>query len=290
MGGGKSSGSSSATLTPEQKELLGLQVGALKDTFLPAYQSTVTGAKDVYGQLNPYATKAAQNTYENAASISNAQQGIGGELTNAARNLATSGGGGTKNIADLMATGGQNLATAGTQGLMSLFSPDYKTEQIQASLQPAREAAREAQAGQNAMYGAAGGLGSSRMALADRNLRSLNQQRMQSAAAQTSAAVEGQRQAAANTLLGTGAQALGQSGNLYGNLLTSGLGAGTAGANILGQSVDTSGKAISAAQSPMDLYNKYASVVYGTPQASTTANFAGTQGQNTSGKGFGFKI
>ena len=87
MGGGKSSGSSSATLTPEQKELLGLQVGALKDTFLPAYQSTVTGAKDVYGQLNPYATKAAQNAYENAASVSNAQQGIGGELTQAGRNL-----------------------------------------------------------------------------------------------------------------------------------------------------------------------------------------------------------
>ena len=290
MGGGKSSGSSSATLTPEQKEMLGLQVGALRDTFLPAYQSTVTGAKDVYGQLNPYATKAAQNAYENAASVSNAQQGIGGELTQAGRNLGLAGGGGTKNIADLMATGGQNLATAGTQGLMSLFSPDYKTEQIQASLQPAREAAREAQAGQNAMYGAAGGLGSSRMALADRNLSSLNQQRMQSAAAQTSAAVEGQRQQAANTLLGTGAQALGQSGGLYGNLLTAGLGAGQAGGAMLGQAVDTSGKAIGYAQSPMDLYNKYASVVYGTPQASTTANFAGTQGQNTSGKGFGFKI
>jgi len=290
MGGGKSSGSSQAVLTPEQKDLLALQTSALKNTFMPAYEQTVTGAKDVLNQVTPYTNQAARNTYENAAGVSNAQQTIGGELTNAARNLATSGGGGTKNIADLMATGGQNLATAGTQGLMSLFSPDYKNEQIQASLQPAREAAREAQAGQNAMYGGAGGLGSSRMALADRNLSSLNQQRMQSAAAQTSAAVEAQRQQAANTLLGTGAQALGQSGGLYGNLLTSGLGAGTAGANILGQSVDTSGKAITAAQSPMDIYNKYASVVYGTPQASTTANFSGTQGQNTSGKGFGFKI
>jgi hypothetical protein len=170
---------------------------------------------------------------------------------------------------------------------MSLFSPDYKTEQIQASLQPAREAARESQAGQNAMYGAAGGLGSSRMALADKNLSSLNQQRMQSVAAQTSAAVEGQRQQAANTLLGTGAQALNQSGGLYGGLLTAGLGAGATGSGILGQSVDTSGKAIGAAQSPMDLYNKYASVVYGTPQASTTPNFSGTQGSTGSSKGFG---
>jgi hypothetical protein len=286
MGGGKSSGSTSATLTPEQREMLGLQVGALRDTFLPAYQSTVTGAKDVYGQLSPSANQAAQNADNNAASVSNAQQTIGGELAQGGRQLGLAGGGGTKSIADMLATGGQNLATAGTQGLMGLFSPDYKTEQIQAALQPAREAAREAQAGQNAMYGAAGGLGSSRMALADRNLSSLNQQRMQSAAAQTSAAVEGQRQQAANTLLGTGAQALGQSGNLYGNLLTAGLGAGATGANIIGQAVDTSGKAIGYAQSPMDLYNKYASVVYGTPQASTTANFAGTQGANTSSKGF----
>jgi len=288
MGGGKGSSSSSVQMTPEQTELLKLQTGALRDTFLPAYQKTVTGAQDIYGQVNPYATQAAKNTYENAAGISNAQQTIGGQLVQGGQMLGYAGGGGTKNVADLMATGGQNLATAGTQGLMNLFSPDYKTEQIQASLQPAREAIREQLGGQNAMYGAAGGLGSSRMALADKNLQQLGQQRLQSAAAQTSAAVEGQRQQAANTLLGTGAQALGQSGGLYGNLLTAGLGAGATGANILGQSVDTSGKAITAAASPMDLYSKYASVVYGTPQASTTANFAGTQGQRTSSKGFGF--
>jgi len=328
MGGGKGSSSSSVQMTPEQQRLLTLQTDALQNTFLPAYQSTVTGAKDVYGQVNPFINQAAQNTYQNAASVSNAQQNIGGQLSQggqqltqtggtgaanianqmstAANQLGFAGGAGVKGIADQLNIGGTNLATAGTQGLMSLFSPNYKTEQIQASLQPAREAIREQQAGQNAMYGAAGGLGSSRMALADKNLAQLGQQRLQSAAAQTSAAVEGQRQQAANTLLGTGAQALSQSGGLYGNLLTGGLGAGstagniygglantgvgatTAGGSLLGQSVDTSGKAIGAAQAPIDLYSKYASVVYGTPQASTTANFAGTQGQRTSSKGFGF--
>lgn len=328
MGGGKGSSSSSVQMTPEQQRLLTLQTDALQNTFLPAYQSTVTGAKDIYGQANPYATQAAKNTYANASAVSNAQQTIGGELaaggrllgqaggagakgiadqmTTAANQLGYAGGAGVKGIADQLNIGGTNLATAGTEGLMKLFSPDYKTEQIQASLQPAREAIREQQGSQNAMYGAAGGLGSSRMALADKNLGQLGQQRLQSAAAQTSAAIEGQRQQAANTLLGTGAQALSQSGGLYGNLLTgglgagstagniygglltSGLGAGTAGGSMLGQSVDTSGKAITAAQSPMDLYSKYASVVYGTPQASTTANFAGTQGQKTSSKGFGF--
>jgi hypothetical protein len=326
MGGGKSSGSSAPVVTQEQKDAIAAQTNFLTGTALPAYQQTISGAQGVYGQVNPYATKAAQNAYENAASVSNAQQSIGGELVGAGRNLATAGtggvlntanqmstaanqlgyagGGGTKNVADLMSTGGQNMATYGTNKLMGLFSPDYKTEQIQASLQPAREAIREQQAGQNAMYGAAGGLGSSRMALADKNLSQLGQQRLQSAAAQTSAAVEAQRQQAANTFLGTGAQGLSTAGNLYGNLLTGGLGAGStagnlygnlltsglgsagAGANLMGQSVDTSGKAIGYAASPMDLYNKYASVVYGTPQASTTPNFAGTQGANTSSKGF----
>ena len=370
MGFGKSSGSTSATLTPEQQRALTLQTNALENTFLPAYQNTVTGANTMLQGLQPYANQAAKNTYENAAAVSNVQQGTGGELINAGRNLATAGtsgvvktadqlstaanqlgyaggggaktvadqmaegasqlgyagGGGTKSIADLMSTSGQNLSSAGAQGLASLFSPDYKNEQIQASLQPAREAIREQQAGQNAMYGAAGGLGSSRMALADKNLGQLGQQRLQSAAAQTSAAVEGQRQQAANTLLGTGTQNLStagglygnllsgglgagstaantygnlltsglgagtSAGNLYGNLLTSGLGSAGAGANLMGQSIDTSGKAITAAQSPMDLYSKYASIVYGTPQASTSPNFSGTQGQNTSSSGKGFKL
>jgi hypothetical protein len=45
---------------------------------------------------------------------------------------------------------------------------------------------------------------------------------------------------------------------------------------------------VGLAQTPQDILAKYASVVYGTPQASTTPNFAGTQGQKASSKGFGF--
>ena len=215
MGFGKGSSSSSVQMTPEQQRLLTLQTNALENTFLPAYQKTVTGAEERMNLSQPYVNQAARNTYENAAAISNAQQGIGGELANFGRTSSGAGFGGSKNVADILSTGGQNLATAGTEKLMGLFSPDYKTEQIQASLQPAREAIREQQAGQNAMYGAAGGLGSSRMALADKNLSQLGQQRLQSAAAQTSAAVESQRQQAANTLLGTGTQGLSTAGNLY---------------------------------------------------------------------------
>ena len=101
------------------------------------------------------------------------------------------------------------------------------------------------------------------MALADRNLSSLNEQRQATAAAGAQSQVQQNRMAAAGALMGQGQQAL-----------TTGLGA--------------AGQAVNLAQAPMDLYNKYASVVYGTPQASTTANFAGTQGQKTSSKGFGF--
>lgn len=328
MGFGKGSSSSSVQMTPEQTELLKLQTGALKNTFMPAYESTIGGAGAISRNAQPYVNQAATNLYNNASSVGNAQQSIGGGLantggalttaggsganaaalglTNAANLYGNQGGSGVGGVANYLTGGGQQMLGAGAQGLASLFSPTYKQEQIQASLQPAREAAREAQAGQNAMYGAAGGLGSSRMALADRNLASLNQQRMQSAAAQTSAAVEAQRQAAANTLMGTGSQNLSTAGNLYSNLFTGGLNAGTsagnifsnlantgvgattAGGNLMGSSVDTTGKAITAAQSPLDAYAKYASIVYGTPQASTTANFAGTQGQKSSSKGFGF--
>lgn len=45
MGMGKSSGKQETTvqMTPEQQETLRIQNAALKDTFLPAYQNTVTG-------------------------------------------------------------------------------------------------------------------------------------------------------------------------------------------------------------------------------------------------------
>jgi len=286
MGGGSST--SAATLTPEQKELLQLQTGQLRDVFMPAYTSTVQGAKDTYNTLSPFANQAALNTFNTATDVGGTQRGIAADLASGARAVGGAGAGGTLNAAQFLNTGGQNIAAIGAKNLESLFSPNYKTEQIQAALQPAREAARESQVGQNAMYGAAGGLGSSRMALADRNLYSLNQQRMQSAAAQTSAAVEAQRQQAAITLLGTGAQSISTAGNLYGGMMNTGFGAGTAAGNLYGQSVDTTGKAITAAQSPMDLYNKYAGVVFGTPQASTVPNFAGTQGSTSSGMGFNF--
>jgi hypothetical protein len=236
MGGGKSSGSSAPVVTQEQKDALKAQTEFLTKTAMPAYQKTIGMAGDVYGQVNPTATNVA-----------NTAMGVAGR-TGATQEMA--------------GTAGTELGMA---GLASLFGPQYKEQQVQAALQAGRESARETQAGQNAMYGGAGGLGSSRMALADRNLAGLNEQRQATAAAAASSGVEANRAAAANQLATLGGQQI--------------AGANTAAAARIGY-----------AQTPQDVLAKYASVIYGTPQQSTTPNFAGTQGSNTSGKGMGFNF
>jgi len=236
MGFGKSSGSSSAQVTPEQKAALQAQTDALTGTFLPAYKKTIGMADQTYGQVNPVATTAA----------------------NTALDVSQRAGA-------LQEAGGSQAYVQGMQGLQNLFSPQYKQEQINASMQPAREEIRNQLSGQNAMYGGAGGLGSARQALADRNLSQLGEQRLGTVAAQTSANVENQRQAAANSLLSAGQAGL--------------TGAQQAAASRIGY-----------AQTPQDVLAKYAQVIYGTPQASTTPNFAGTQGNTSSSSGKGFKI
>ena len=238
MGGGKSSGAQTTTvqMTPEQKDILKTQSEALKNTFLPAYQQTIAGAGQAYGQAQPAATQAAQT----------------------AMNVAGRTGA-------LQEQAGTGALISGIQGLQSLFSPQYEQGQIQAALQAGRESARESQAGQNAMYGAAGGLGSARMALADKNLASLNAQRQATAAAEAQAKVQANKALAANQLA-----AIGQTG--------------------LTGAQQAAGSRIGYAGTPQDVYAKYASVLFGVPQASTTPNFQGTQGTTSTGrsKGFGF--
>ncbi len=234
MGGGKGSSQSAPVVTEEQKELLRAQTGFLTSTALPAYQRTVGMAGNVYNQVNPATTTAAQ-TAMNVAGRAGALQEVGGS----------------------------QAYMQGMQGLSNLFSPEYKQQQIQASLQPAREEIREQMGSQAAMFGGAGGMGSSRQALASRNLASLGEQRMGSVAAQTSAGIESQRQRASESLLGAG-----QTG--------------------LSAAQQAAASRIGFAGAPQDVLSKYASVIFGTPQASTTPSFQGTQGQQTSSKGFGF--
>jgi len=238
MGGGKSSGTNQTTvqLTPEQRQMIAAQTGFLTSTAFPAYQQTIGKATDVYNQVSPLVQNAAEKASQVAGQTGAAQQVAG--------------------------TGG---LLGGMAGLASLFDPQYERNQIKAALQAGRESARESQAGQNAMYGAAGGLGSSRMALADKNLASLNAQRQATAAATAQAQVQANKAAAANQLASIGQNAL--------------TGANQAAASQIGY-----------AGAPQDTLAKYASVIYGTPQQSTTPNFTGTQGTTSTGnsKGFGF--
>ena len=235
---GSSKGSSQTTVQPtqEQRDLLRAQTNFLTGTAFPAYQATVGGAKDVMGQVMPGATTAAQTAMD--------VSGRAGALQEA---------------------GGAGAYLQGLTGLQNLFSPQYKQQQIQAALQPASEQERELMNQQSSLYGGAGGLGSSRQALASQNLASLGQARLANIAAQTSANVETQRQNAANTLLG----------------------AGQAGLTAAQQAAASR---IGYAQTPQDVYSKYASVIYGVPQASTTPSFQGTQGTSTSGKSSGFRL
>jgi hypothetical protein len=234
MGFGKGSSSSAPVVTEEQKELLRAQTGFLTETALPQYEKTIGGAEERMGLAQPFVNEAALGVYNRAGDIATGAIDTAGRLVGGGRNT-----------------------------LETLFDPQYEQNQIQAALQAGRESARESQLGQNAMYGAAGGLGSSRMALADRNLSSLNAQRQATAAAGAQAQVQANRATAAKTALESGQ-----------NLGTLGMNAGA--------------QQISSAGAPMDLYSKYASIVYGTPQASTTPSFQGTQGQKTGSKGFGF--
>ena len=228
---GKSSGEQKTTvqMTPEQQETIRIQNEALKNTFLPAYQNTVTGAKNIY-DTTAGGVKSAAGAASDVAAGTGALQG---------------------------AVGAGSLLS-GVQGLQSLFDPNYEKNQVNAALQAGRESARESQAGQNAMYGGAGGLGSARMALADTNLAGLNAQRQATAAAGAQAQVQANKAAAANQLAAIGGQGL--------------TAANQAAASRIGY-----------AGAPQDLYSKYASIVFGTPQASTNPNYAGTQGGTSTG-------
>jgi len=234
MGGGKGSSSSQVQMTPEQQKLLGAQTDFLTKTAFPAYQETIGGAKDVLSQVMPKATAAADLASGASLATGGAQTGLG-----------------LKNL------------FGGSEALASLFNPDYKKEQIQASLQPVREAFREDLGSQTALFGGAGGGTSARLALAQENLKNLAENRAQATAAGVSSNVENLRAGAARDLMSSG---------------TTNIGAGN----------EALARRVALAGTPQDVFSKYASVIYGTPQASTTANFAGTQGQKTSSKGFGF--
>ena len=293
LGGGGSSSNTSAQVSPEQVQQNQL-TNQLLESYIPVLQNTLSGAGTVYGQTAPGVASGAQNVINQSAGV---QQGSSNAANNAlgtanqwsqfATGLGAGSSASASNAANALTSGGASTAALGANSLAGLFSPQYEQHQVQASLEPAMEAAREASGGQTAMYGGAGGAGSSREALANANLNSLNQQRMQSAAAVTQGQIENQRQTAASTLYNTGMGGLNQAGNIFGGLANTSVGMGNAATNAgnlsLGafqQGVNNAGTGLTAAGAPLTNYAQLANILFGTP-SSATPNFTNTQGTAT---------
>jgi hypothetical protein len=186
-------------------------------------------------------------------------------VTNAAQNLAGTAG----KAQQVLGSTGESALRTGISGLESLFSNDYEQNQIRNALLPAQQQYQQNMAAQQAQFGGAGNLGSARSALAQTQLAGQTQAAQQKAATDIQAQIAGQRLAAGQSLAGLGQGGIGQA-----------LGAATQG--------------VTAAMTPQDFYNKYSSIIFGTPSASYNTNFAGTQGsttqQNTNSSTFGFKF
>lgn len=158
---------------------------------------------------------------------------------------------------------GESALRTGISGLQSLFNPDYERTQIQAALMPAQSQYAQNIANQDAAFGATGNMGSAREALANRQTAGATQ------AAQMQAAANIQQQIAAQRAgVGTQLAQLGQGG--------------------IGQALGAAGNAVSASMVPQQLYNQYASVIFGTPSGSYNPDFRGTQ--NTSGTSSNWNI
>lgn len=230
-------GTSTTTTSPqvpqEQLNQMKASTDFLTGTIIPTYQGAVKGATDIYGLSS-------------------------GGVQNAAQNLAGTSAQAQQTFGDV----GESAYRTGVTGLESLFSPDYEANQIAAALQPAQAQYLQNLAGQKAMFGGTGNLGSAREALAGQQLAGSTQAAQAQTAAQVASNIANQRASAASNLANIGSSGLGSAQQAAGNILTAGM-------------------------APQDFFNKYLTAIYGTPSSSYTGNFAGTQGSTTSGSTFG---
>lgn len=175
-----------------------------------------------------------------------------GGVTNAAQNQAAV----AAQAQEALGSTGESALRTGIGGLQNLFGRDYEAQQIQAALLPAQQQYQQNITGLQAQFGGMGNLGSARQALAERQLAGSAQAQQAATAAQVSQNIAAQRLQAGQSLAG-----LGQGG--------------------LGQAMGAAGQQVSAAQIPQQLYNQYASVIFGTPAGSYNPDFRGTQGSTT---------
>jgi hypothetical protein len=233
MSFGKSSSTTTPTLTDEQKAQIKAQTDFFTGTIAPTYTGAVQGATDIYNK--------------NVGGVTNAAQNLAGTARQAQQSLGETG---------------ESALRTGISGLQSLFSPDYEKNQVAAALQPAQAQYQQNLAAQQAQFGGTGNLGSARQALAGQQLAGQNAALQAKTAADLQSQIAGQRMGVGQTLAG-----LGQGG--------------------LGQALGAAGQAVSASMTPQQLYNQYASVIFGTPSASYNPDFRGTQSTTQTGTNIG---
>jgi hypothetical protein len=213
----------------------------------PAQQAQIEAQTQFFtGTIAPayeQAVGGAQDVYQNLApNVGSAAQNLQGTAAQAQRALGETG---------------ESALRTGIAGLENLFGRDYEAQQIQSAMMPAQQQYQQNLLSQQAQFGGTGNLGSARQALAERQLAGTAQAQQAATAAQVANQVAAQRLAAGQTL----AQ-LGQGG--------------------IGQALGAAGQQVSAAMTPQQLYNQYASVIFGTPSASYNPDFRGTQGSTQS--------
>jgi len=197
------------------------------------------------------AVRGATDVYNyNAPGVLRAGQNLAGTALQAQQSLGSTG---------------ESALRSGIVGLQSLFDPNYEARQIAAALAPAQGQYEQNLEMQRRALASTGNLGSARAALANQQLAAATQGQQMQTAAQIQQGIAAQRAQAAGQL----AQ-LGQGG--------------------IGQALGAAGQVVTAAYTPQDLYNKYASVIFGTPAQSYTPEFAGTQGKRVESAGFDLKF
>lgn len=184
-------------------------------------------------------------------------QGAGG-VTAAAQNLAGTAG----QAGSVLGQTGESALRTGITGLQSLFSPGYERQQLEAAMAPAQAQYMQNMADQAAQFGATGNIGSARQALAQRQLAGQAQATQAATAANILKDIAAQRAAVGTTL-----SQLGQGG--------------------IQQALGAAGQGVTAAMAPQQLYNQYASVIFGTPSA---AYNIGPYGQMQSGTNYNYGI
>jgi hypothetical protein len=210
---------------------------------------------------NQFFTGTIAPTYQGAVRGATDLYNLGAPgVTAAAQNL----GGTASQVRQTLGETGESAVRTGIAGLSSLFAPEYERQQLEAALAPAQSAYQTNLQNLQTQFGGAGQLGSMRNALAAQSLAGQTQATQAATAANILRDINAQRLQAGQALSG-----FGQTG--------------------LGQALSAAGTGVTAAMAPQELYNKYASVIFGTPQASYAL---GPYGQTQTGTQtqFGIRI